>query len=187
MQYNTSSKLYASFVAMIIFFFFSENTICSEEQILESSSSTPALPSINKSTYKKPMRPCVYCGQFETQLVRHLKRKHTNEEAVQAAIKLPASEQRRAFEIIRKNGIYVKNVEKNVDECSNVDLIRERRQGESKVVMCTGCRGFYSKTRIYKHKKVCSHNASLHAGGHRSGDMNSGVVWRRYSTVARAR
>ena len=43
----------------------------------------------SESTANKPKRPCLYCGVFHSQLVRHLKRKHLNEEAVAAAIKLP--------------------------------------------------------------------------------------------------
>ena len=46
---------------------------------------------------KKPKRPCYYCGE-ESQLVRHLKRKHKMEDAVVAALKLSKMEQHRAFE-----------------------------------------------------------------------------------------
>ncbi|KAK7489172.1 hypothetical protein BaRGS_00019550, partial [Batillaria attramentaria] len=60
---------------------------------------------------KKPPRPCVFCGTFQSQLVRHIKRKHGEEESVQAALKLPQADQQRAFESLRKEGIYQKNVE----------------------------------------------------------------------------
>ena len=59
---------------------------------------------------KKPKRPCYYCGEEQSQLVRHLTRKHKMEDAVVAALKLPKMEQRRAFEKIRKDGIFKMNV-----------------------------------------------------------------------------
>ena len=82
-----------------------------------------------------------------------------------AALKLPVTEQHRVFDAIRKNGIYTVNVERKVEAGDNADLIRERRQGGADLVMCSGCRGFYSKTRIYKHKKLCYHSAGLWAEG----------------------
>ncbi|KAK3767970.1 hypothetical protein RRG08_059689 [Elysia crispata] len=59
---------------------------------------------------KKPKRPCYYCGEEQSQLVRHLTRKHKMEDAVVAALKLPKMEQRRAFEKIRKDGILKMNI-----------------------------------------------------------------------------
>ncbi|KAK3727065.1 hypothetical protein RRG08_026590, partial [Elysia crispata] len=61
---------------------------------------------------KKPKRPCYYCGEEQSQLVRHLTRKHKMEDAVVAALKLPKMEQRRAFEKIRKDGILKMNVDR---------------------------------------------------------------------------
>ena len=47
----------------------------------------------------------------------------------------------------------------------HVDLIRERKQGDSKVVMCTGCKWFFGRRRICKRKKYhCSHYANFQAG-----------------------
>ena len=37
----------------------------------------------------KPKRPCYYCGEEQSQLVRHLKRKHKTEDAVVTAQLLP--------------------------------------------------------------------------------------------------
>ncbi|KAK7487420.1 hypothetical protein BaRGS_00021382, partial [Batillaria attramentaria] len=112
---------------------------------------------------KKPPRPCVFCGTFQSQLVRHIKRKHGEEESVQAALKLPQADQQRAFESLRKEGIYKKNVEIQ-EKNGHADLIRERKQGNSDIVMCSGCKGFFSKRRICKHKKYhCSHSSNPQA------------------------
>ena len=42
----------------------------------------------------------------------------------------------------------------------NSALIRERSQGTSETVMCSGCRGFYDAKTIYKHKRFCEKNLS---------------------------
>ena len=78
---------------------------------------------------KKPSRPCVFCGGFQSQLKRHIIRKHGHENSVQAALKLPKAEQNRAFEALRKEGIYKKNVEL-IHNNEDIDLIRERKQGD---------------------------------------------------------
>ena len=75
-------------------------------------------------------------------------------------MKLPRTEQNRAFEDIRKRGIYKENVRRL--QANNMNLICERSQGQdSKRVICTGCKGFYSKRRINRHKKLfCTRRAS---------------------------
>ncbi|RUS76823.1 hypothetical protein EGW08_015409 [Elysia chlorotica] len=47
-------------------------------------------------------RPCIYCGQYQAQLLRHMKRKHNDEEAVKAAMMLPKQDQHNAFDKLRK-------------------------------------------------------------------------------------
>ena len=58
---------------------------------------------------------------------------------------------------------YAKNIQRKAEAGDGADLIRERRQGGKILLMCSGCRGFYSKTRIYKHKKLCKHSAGPRA------------------------
>ena len=105
---------------------------------------------------KKPKRPCLFCGKDQSRLVRHLKRQHKQEEAVKSAMNLPRVEQQRAFEQIRKEGIYKMNL---ILIKENLPLLRERRKGECSNVdlrMCGGCRGFFDKKQIYRHKKNCN-------------------------------
>jgi len=64
-------------------------------------------------------------------------------------------EQLRAFEKIRKEGIFKVNV--SMMEKGQI-LIRERRQGSSNnadLRMCNSCRGFFDRKQIYRHKKRC--------------------------------
>ena len=92
---------------------------------------------------------------YQSQLNRHLKRRHKNEEAVMAALKLPKADQKKAFDRIRKEGIFEKNL------ClakEGSPLIRERRQGpDSDLKMCGGCNGFFKSKQLYRHKKKCEH------------------------------
>ena len=93
-----------------------------------------ALNAAEKSVpYKKLKRPCFFCGVLQSKLVSHFKSVHKNEEKVQAALKLPEKEQTRAFEGLRKEGILMHNI-KNQQEGKG-EIIRERRQGSSDVVV----------------------------------------------------
>ena len=40
----------------------------------------------------------------------------------------------------------------------------ERAQGSHEIVMCAGCKGFYSRRRISEHKKTCTSKTSLSSG-----------------------
>ena len=113
-------------------------------------------------TSNRPKRPCVYCGLMQSQLIRHLRRQHKNEEEVKAALTLPDSERLQAMVKIRKDGIYKENI-RRINTCSDNDkpiLLRERCQWTSELIMCGNCRGFYSKVRVWRHKQVC-HNLAL--------------------------
>ena len=72
---------------------------------------------------------------------------------------LPAKEQERAFDALRKEGIYQANLQNQTGE--NNDLLRERVQSKEPTVMCSGCKGFYSKRRINLHKKSCVNRAGV--------------------------
>ncbi|GFR80622.1 histone-lysine N-methyltransferase SETD8-A [Elysia marginata] len=111
---------------------------------------------------QRPKRPCPYCGEFQAQFVRHLKRHHRNEDAVSAALDLPVVEQRRAFAQIRKKGIFEKNLALLQQ---GEPLLRERRYGNSQdVKMCGGCHGFFSSKQIYRHKQVCDMSQGIRGG-----------------------
>ncbi|GFR61507.1 hypothetical protein ElyMa_003559100 [Elysia marginata] len=68
------------------------------------------LPKLEPRTSTKTKTTIPYCGEFQAQFVRHLKRHHRSEDAVSADLDLPVVEQRRAFAQIRKQGIYEKNL-----------------------------------------------------------------------------
>ena len=84
-------------------------------------------------------------------------RRHPLED-VKDALKLPVKDQMQAFASIRKNGIYQQNV---VLAEKRKELIRERRQGTLVPLMCSGCKGFYDKKTIFKHKRICCKSESI--------------------------
>ena len=121
---------------------------------------------------KKPKRPCYYCSGEQSQLVRHLKRKHKMEDAVVAALK-----QHRAFEKIRKDGILKMNV--SLMEKGH-NLTRGRRQGScnnADLRMCNGCHGFFDRKQIYRHKKC------IDLSGTSSGSVNFSKSWRSAESI----
>ena len=68
----------------------------------------------------------------------------------------PKKEQHRAFEKIRKEGIFKVNL-RNMEKGQT--LIKERRQGSGNnddIRMCNGCHGFfYKKTNLSTQKEMC--------------------------------
>ncbi|XP_061166803.1 uncharacterized protein LOC133175710 [Saccostrea echinata] len=111
----------------------------------------------NSAKSAKPKRPCPFCGEMKGRLTDHLKAKHKNEEQVKNALQLPKHLRNRAFDEMKKEGIFKANSEmiKSGDlEVSK--LIRERNQGNpSSLKMCSVCKGFFNAKVIYKHKRTC--------------------------------
>ena len=66
---------------------------------------------------------------------------------------LPKKQRLAQFDKLRKEGIIIYN---RKIQGSETDLMRERRQGNEDLVICCGCQGFFSKRRIYQHKKKCA-------------------------------
>ena len=76
-----------------------------------------------------------------------------DEAEVKRAMSLPESDRMRAFDDIKKMGIYRCNMQKINDGDNN--LIRERQQGEDDLQFCSTCKGFFAKTYFYKHRLSC--------------------------------
>ena len=111
--------------------------------------------------YKKPKRPCPYCSELFCNLPRHLKRQHSDEATVKQAILHPDKKET-IFAKLRKQGILNYNKKQTN---ANAPLMRERRQGNEELIVCSVCKGFYSKRKIYSHKKKCdTENAECSKG-----------------------
>lgn len=55
--------------------------------------------------YKKPARPCPFCGVMQAKLTRHIKLKHKEDKRVVEALGLPQPLKRQAFSQFKKEGI----------------------------------------------------------------------------------
>lgn len=86
-----------------------------------------------------------------------MKSKHKDEKEVKQALALPPNEQRNAFASLRKLGIYKENIKRIREQgtCDKVELVRERQQGNNKLITCMACKGFISKSQFYRHRKIC--------------------------------
>lgn len=107
--------------------------------------------------HSRPKRPCLYCGTMQSQLARHLKRKHADEDDVSKAITLPLKEQNEVLARIRKSAILNVNTKRLRESKSEEKplLITERYRGNEDVVMCGHCTGFYKKSILWKHTLKC--------------------------------
>ena len=121
-------------------------------------SGNQAIKKVQKSK-KKIHRPCPYCqtGKMQSALTRHLKQVHKNEPDVAQALSLPRREQIKAFERLRKRGIYLHN--RKELEKEQPTFIRERKPYpgtlENDLIICTSCNGFYAKRYRARHQIHC--------------------------------
>ena len=107
---------------------------------------------------KKPRRiprPCIFCKTMQTNLHRHLLLKHKDEEVVHHAAQLPKPEQRMALTNLKKHGIYEYNKHQIQIKATTYQGERTKVDG-TKIILCSACHGFYSKSFISRHKKQCS-------------------------------
>ena len=110
---------------------------------------------VTNDRYKKPKRPCVFCGKMESQLRRHLLTAHRHEERIAKIKGLPRREANIELDLLRKEGIFSENVSR-VKQNAKSDLIRERNQGDKSCIMCSKCKGFFSRSLIWKHARQCT-------------------------------
>eukprot|EP00105_Crassostrea_gigas_P043022 XP_019927170.1 PREDICTED: uncharacterized protein LOC105338725 [Crassostrea gigas] len=104
----------------------------------------------------RPKRPCPFCGQLKGRLTDHIKAKHKTEEQVKQALALPKDLRDRAFDLMKKEGIFKANTELlKSQRRDEINLIRERNQGSSNLKICSTCKGFFKASMIFKHRKKC--------------------------------
>ena len=107
---------------------------------------------------KRPKRPCPFCDKMASRLSDHIKRKHKYEEKVINALSLPKELRDREFQTFKKEGIFKVNSNMLSKETSPdfENLLHERKYiKNSSTVVCSLCKGFYSKRKISRHKKTC--------------------------------
>ncbi|KAF5308551.1 hypothetical protein FQR65_LT18084 [Abscondita terminalis] len=106
----------------------------------------------NKYTNKKNF--CIYCKSLQSQLPRHLQRKHKNEDTVKEIMALQKDNPKRK-QILKNllqegNFLYNSMHEKIIPHRRS--LIKE--SSKKQYVPCPFCKGFYSKTNLRNHVRL---------------------------------
>ena len=104
----------------------------------------------DKSKYKKPTRPCPFCQKPQAHLSRHILTQHKHEEKVKELMSVSVSERTKQIDLLKKEGIYLANSKETGD------YIRERNQSQEELTVCDHCKGFFSKSLIWKHLRNCN-------------------------------
>ena len=106
---------------------------------------------------------CMFCGEQQLKLSRHLRRKHKDESIVTEAMALKDGS--KAFERIRLRGDYHHNC--NVMALGEGELIVVRNPGSkqpfgdaSSFLPCPDCLGFFKGDELWRHNKRCQHKAT---------------------------
>nr|XP_022306026.1 uncharacterized protein LOC111112653 isoform X5 [Crassostrea virginica] len=108
---------------------------------------------------ERPKRPCPFCLKLQSSLTKHLQRCHKNEEEVKSAMILPRPEKNRAFCNLKRQGIFKYNAEimksHELDTSSMTELMKERKQSDKELAMCSLCNAFISKSLMHRHAQTC--------------------------------
>lgn len=97
----------------------------------------------------------MFCGIFQSQLVRHMKTKHCKEPAVKYGLTLPQQEREGYFHNLRKKGIFDYNMKLIGSGEKDPKLLRQRNQGKGAIKICQNCNGFYSREYFFEHARHC--------------------------------
>ena len=111
-------------------------------------------------TKTKPARPCVFCRKPQSRLKRHILSQHSTHTRVIPLLTMSKKEQDRYIADLRREGIREFNT-KQVN-LGKTDFMRERRNfKETDIpVMCSGCKGFFSRKYKARHQMICPENGS---------------------------
>jgi hypothetical protein len=112
-----------------------------------------------KASKKKVSRPCIFCGQSQTNLSRHILLVHTDKEEVQQLTTMPKSEKCRTLQKFKRQGILEFNKKQMKLVVPNYQRERMLKATGSGFTVCEHCSGCFSKKTFYAHKARC--NAEL--------------------------
>ena len=82
--------------------------------------------------------------------------KHEDKQEVKEAIKFSKQERLSCFSKLKKRGIFQFNTQAiNNTKDKEVDLLRERNQGNDELMLCGFCKGFFARSYMWHHKQPC--------------------------------
>ncbi|XP_053391155.1 uncharacterized protein LOC128553984 [Mercenaria mercenaria] len=129
--------------------------LCTDNLVTVQSSVKNAKGNLNNKRHA-----CLYCRKLMPNIARHLTNKHSNEHEVAIILMLPlrSKERKSAWQELVNKGDFSHNYQvidkghgtliPKYRSRTNVDDIRS-------LLPCHSCRGFYKKTDLWKHQKIC--------------------------------
>ena len=138
----------------------SENDVVKENQQDSRSSTTCKQSSVVKQKYQKPPRPCLFCNKAQTQLKRHILKKHKGHPEVEPILSMNVKEQDLIIAQFRRRAIKQFNLA--LIKEGGTDFMRERkgRKADNDIIICSGCEGFFAKKYKNRHRLVCPASGS---------------------------
>lgn len=103
---------------------------------------------------------CLYCGEWQYRIPRHMERKHKSEQRVENILKLGKTERNQEFAKLRTEGDYQSNIERIKHKNYNLTVVRKGKLPEQKYVPCLNCYGLFNPKTLNKHAKLCAGNSS---------------------------
>ena len=113
--------------------------------------------------YRRPKRPCKFCGEMQTDLSRHTVRVHRKEPEVAAINGFAQREKVVALSRIKKEGILQENRVRMKDKDTALPILYEQRQKDTnaRLKICMKCKGFYRAHLLWKHLLTCTGEESV--------------------------
>lgn len=106
---------------------------------------------------------CVYCGEGQSKLARHLERKHAKETEVAQALSKPKGTKARRilFDHLRNKGNYHHNIKIISKGSGEIVTVRQPTKNTNwqDYLPCQHCHGFFKRKELWKHNVVCFKNA----------------------------
>lgn len=114
---------------------------------------------LENNKYKKPTRPCLFCGQDQSRLKRHILTKHKDNAKVLPLLKFSRKEQDRVIGEFRRQAIRQHNIKCLDEDRSDFQRERKTKMNENAPVMCSGCYGFFDRSYKARHQLICPANS----------------------------
>lgn len=135
-----------------------ETSTCAAANSAISASTTSSIqhPHIGKASKKKVSRPCVFCGQSQTNLSRHIVLVHNDKEQVRQLMTLSKSGKCRALQNLKRQGILQYNKQQMKHVLPKYQRERKLKTAEGGFTVCEHCSGCFGKKTFYAHKARCN-------------------------------
>lgn len=117
--------------------------------------------SVISEKYRKPKRPCLFCGVEQSRLKRHILTKRKDNTIVAPLLDMSPKEQDSFIAQFKRKAIKNHNIEYLKGKKEQVLRERKTKDGNDEIpVLCTGCDGFFKNSYKSTHQKICPGNTN---------------------------